>query len=246
MSGGRGARVSGNGLPRVASVGRVGTVGGPYDTSDLREVLARLRGPSEGAAPAPTELEPGAIVLPRRLAEQFSGFLDRLLEENASGRNAIVPQHHKDPSGAEFGVPTRESTITWGSTVDMSFEQNPPVGPEPNFPIQSIQLLHVQRPRPTTHTVLVVVALGSDWNGENQTTFTIFYTLGVGQGMITIPKKFVLTVAQLVAANNTVPIVDLNTYPFQSLQVGVSYTLSPANNGVHGVTVAAFTAPVVQ
>jgi hypothetical protein len=225
----------------VTAASSRGGSGSPYDTSaDVREVLARIKAPGE----AP---DASTITLPRRLVDKYSGFLDRLIEEHHSGRNRIVPSHLTSPSHSEFGVPTRESTITWGATIDLSFDHNVPGSPEPVFPIQSTQLLHVHRPRPTTHTVLVAIALGADWSGENQTTFTIFYSIGVGQGKLTIPKNFVLTVGQLVAASNTVPIVDINTYPFQSLQVGVQLTtLSPANNGRHGITVAGFVAPVVD
>jgi hypothetical protein len=229
-----------SGRPRVSSVG------GPYDNAEpsLSEVIARLQ---QGQAPgelAPTDLQPGVMNLPRRLVDRISGFLDRIEEDHFSGRRATIPHAPKDPTASEYGTATRENTITWGATADASFDNSGAV--EVTFPRVSTQLLHVNRPRATQGIVLTVVSLGTGWNGENQTTFTLSYTVGVGQGQITIPKQFVLTVGDLVAANNTVPIVDVNSWPIQALQVAVAYNLSPANLAPHGVVVASFFAPVVQ
>lgn len=242
-----------SGHPRVSSAGpspfatmpEFSAPPSPYDTSEaVREVLARIEPPGAPPGPPATDLEPGSVVLPRRLIDKYSGFIDDMIERHRTGRGAIIPPHVKDPSATEYGVPTRESTITWGSTADMSFEQGGAI--EPVFPIRSIQLLHVNRPRPVVGSILTVIQLGGNWSGENQTTFTITYQLGVGQGHITIPRIFVLTGAQLANASNTTPIVDLVAWPLQSLQVGVSYSLSPNNNGVHGVLAGSFFAPTVQ
>lgn len=241
-------RSHGNGSPRVRT--HVPIVGaGPYDTSDnVRQVLANLQQAPPGGPPpelAPTDTAPGLLSIPERLIARISGFLDRLEADHFAGRGAMIPPHVKDPTGAPFGVPTKENTVPWGSTVDMSFSLNVPGQPEPVFPIQSQQLLHMDRPRPTTHTTLVVIALGPGWAGENQTTFTVTYIVGVGQGQIAIPKTFTLTLAQLVTPP-AIAVLDTNQWPIQSLQIGASYTLSPSNNGGHAVTAAAFVAPFVQ
>lgn len=252
MSGG----YAGNGRPRVGRLvslpdlsrqGSGRTSGSPYDTEtpDLHQVLAELAKGQAGVDRPPTDLAPGDMDLPRRMIDRFSGFLDRLIDEHWSKR--MIPANPKDPTESVFGAPTKESTITWGQTADLSFVQNPPVGPEPVFPITSPnQIVQIMRPRPATHTVLVTVALGGGWNGENQTTVVITYTLGVGQVKTTIPKTFVLSAASLVSGSNTVPIVDVNTWPLQSLQVNASISVSPANNGSHGVTVTGLIAPIVQ
>lgn len=229
-----------NGLPRVGRASR--SPSGPYDTHDLQAVLARLQ--HEAQEGPPGDLEQGDEPIPRRLIDKASAFLDRLIDEHWTKR--IIPADPKDPTASVFGAPTKESTITWGQQVDMSFTQNPPVGPEPTFPITSQQIVQVMRPHPTTHTTLVVFSFGQNWSGENQTTITINYTLGVGQVRVTIPKIFVLSAGDLANASNTTPIVDVNVWPLQSIQVSASLTLSPANNGLHPVLATGFVAPRVQ
>jgi len=209
------------------------SIGGPYDTSDVRQILARLHPP--GQAP-----EPGSVVIPKRLVEKASGFLDRLIEEHFTKRG--LPADVKDPTKSHYGVATQENTLTWGNLVDMTFPGNEPTFP---FPPQPQQIVQVMRPHPTAHAVLTVFSLGGGWNGENQTTFRVFYTVGVGQAKSTILRTFILTAPQLAAANNTTPIVDVVTWPFQSLQAKADVSLSINNNVEHGLNVAVFVAPVV-
>jgi len=232
----------GNGAPRVWSNGARSIPGvvNAYNTAEVREELAQLLEHGPAGEHPPTDTLPGTMAIPRRLIDRISGFLDRIEEDHFKGRGATVPAQPKSPTSSHYGAETRENTLTWGSVQGIDF--NP--GAVTPFSFASTQLLQVFRPRPTAGIVLTTVSLGIGWTGENPTTFTITYHVGVGQGNQTIPIVTVVPGASLV--NGSTIIVDTRQWPIQSLQVQVSASFAPANEIEHSLIVAAFFAPFVQ
>ena len=100
-----------NGRPRVSSFPGRPVVGSPYDTSDVREVIARMKGPEEPTGLAPGDLQSGSIVIPTRLADRLSGFLEQLIDKHFTGPGH--PETVKDPTMSHFGD-SFESTKMWG------------------------------------------------------------------------------------------------------------------------------------
>lgn len=216
--------MNGNGRPRV---GR-----SPYDTTDpaTAQLLSRLEHTREGT--------PEAENL-RALAGPQSGFFDRLLADYFT--HGSIPVRLKDVGKAMFGTPTEESTQTWGDSTDsLSFTS----GAAEVLATTSQLAIHVNRPRPTTFTILTTIDVsGAGWLVEGQTSFVIRYTVGVGLTHTTIVKTFVIPAVtrpgQLV--------LDVTTAPLQSLVANVS--MDATNNNVnvpHAVLVTMLAAPVVQ
>jgi hypothetical protein len=216
--------MNGNGGPRVRH---------PYSTAETQELLARLK--RDGAAAA-ASADPEST---RHLDTARSGFLDRLVNDYFT--HGSIPVRLKDVGKAMFGVPTEEVTQTWGDTTDqLSFNV---AGAESTSTTTRLAL-HVNRPRPTTFTLLTTIDLsGAGWNLEGSVTFTVTYTVGVGLTHTSIVKTFVVPTP----APNTQAVFDITTAPLQSLVASVSLVATNNNaNKPHNVMVAILAAPVVQ
>jgi hypothetical protein len=211
-----------------------GGSGSPYDTSaDVREVLARIKAPGEGP-------DASSIALPQRLLDRHSGFLDRLVDDYFT--TGSIPVRLKDVGKARFGVPTEENTLTWGDSTDqLSFS----AAPVEVVSTTTRLALHITRPRPTTFTLLTTLDFsGPGWNVEGNATFTIFYTVGVGQTRTTVRRVIQILGPTL---TDTQPVVDVITLPLQSLVASAKLDATNNNtNQAHGVQLTILAAPVVQ
>lgn len=149
-----------------------------------------------------------------------------------------MPGETPYPDHSEFLTPSRENTLTWGDSQNLTFL---PESAEGNaFP--SIQLVHVRRRRPTTFTVAIVVSLGGGWTGETNLTVLITYIIGVGQTMCQFQKSITITNP----TDNTQVINDVQQLPATALQVQVTPSVFNLLNvgKEHGIQVTALAAPV--
>lgn len=149
-----------------------------------------------------------------------------------------MPGETPYPDHSEFLTPSRENTLTWGDSQNLTFT---PLSNEGNV-LPSIQLVHVRRKRPTTFTVAIVVALGNGWTGETQLQVFVTYIIGVGQTMCQFQKTFTIANPQ----SNSQPVNDIVQLPATALQVQlVPSVFNLINVGAeHSIQVTALAAPV--
>jgi hypothetical protein len=220
----------------------------PYDRAAQQELVALL----ERKGSLPHGAPPDASI------DIKSGFLERLVDDYF--KHGSLPVRLKDVTKSLFGVPTDEGTLTWGSNASHWAQTTnvilPPVPAgqspglsfttEPATPalLVSEQLVHVNRGRPTTFSIMTTVDFGlSGWTGENEVDILISHFVGIGQGKTTIQRLTKVTVP----SNNTQPVFDVVQVPLQALQSQVTIVISnPAVSLVKSIAIAILAAPVVQ
>lgn len=188
----------------------------------------------------------GIEALRREVEEGFD--LGDYLERGPARGAAQQPPARFDPNGAygvraEFGKPTNEDTRTWGNTA---FLPTPPalfntIHDNP-FDIQTTQLIHVSRRRPTSFNILTVLTLGgANWTGENEWTLTIQYIVGVGQTQTAFNR--VITIA---TPTDGLQIVNTDQYPLNSLQTACNLGGVAGITGAKSATITQMCAPVFE
>ena len=149
----------------------------------------------------------------------------------------------KGPWG-EFGRETIENTTTWGGTTNLSFVG--PTSSEASF-VQSTQLVHVSRRRPTNFTLMTLITLGQGWTGETSTlVLAVIANIGVGQAVAYAKRIFNVPPAALI--NGAQVVLDLfSPIPATALNTQVQLVSFAAINPVHhDLQVTQLAAPLVQ
>lgn len=138
-------------------------------------------------------------------------------------------------SDSEFLVPSKENTLTWGATETLTGI----VGGETS--VETKQLIHVSRKRPTSFNVAVIMALGPHWTGEGAVALQVIYVIGVGQTR----ASFVRLLIVATPLDNSAAINDVFQLPATAMQVSCRLITSAlVNPGPHAATITALAAPV--
>ena len=191
----------------------------------------------------------GIEALRREVEEGFD--LGEYLERGPARGAAQQPPARFDPNDAygvraEFGKPTNEDTRTWGNTT---FIPSPPstfiTAHDTSYEIQTTQLIHVSRRRPTSFNILTVLTLGAigsgNWAGENPVTFTIQYIVGVGQTQVAFNR--VITIA---TPSDGLQIINTDQYPLNSLQTACNLSGVANIDGAKFAAITQMCAPVFE
>lgn len=156
----------------------------------------------------------------------------------------FIPDWRKGRGGtsdAHFGKPTDESVLLWGDRQAM----NTTGAPADNVLAKSDQLVYVQRGRPTSYDVMVLLDLSTaNWTGETNFVLEVDFDIGIGKAHGVLRRIYTLTGTQL--QNGAQAVQDLFQVPARSISATATLGGHLVNGGEHACTLTVGVSPVFE